>query len=163
MFAMMWVGIFVILGIFFSGILDKQNNPNQSANTLSLNGDIKELVLKRNRMGHYVANGSINSQPVTFMLDTGATDVAIPEAIARRLNLTRGPSATYQTANGSAQAFLTRLDEISLSGIKLNNIRATIIPGYKSDEILLGMSFLKHLEFSQRGNTLTLRQYPEGL
>jgi len=156
------VGIFVILGIFFSDILDKQNNPNQSANTLSLNGDIKELVLERNRMGHYVANGSINSQPVTFMLDTGATDVAIPEAIARRLNLTRGPSATYQTANGSAQVYLTRLDGISLGDIKLSNIRATINPGYKSDEILLGMSFLKHLEFSQRGNTLTLRQYPEG-
>jgi len=175
MFALMWVGIFVILGIFFSDILDKQNNPNQSANTLSLNGDIKELVLKRNRMGHYVANGSINSQPVTFMLDTGATDVAIPEAIARRLNLTRGPSATYQTANGNVQVYLTRLDEVSLGdtggdtgddiggGIRLSNIRATINPGYKSDEILLGMSFLKHLEFSQRGNTLTLRQYPEGL
>ena len=171
MFALMWVGIFVILGIFFSDILDKQNNPNQSVNTLSLNGDIKELVLKRNRMGHYVANGSINSHPVTFMLDTGATDVAIPESIARRLNLKHGPSATYQTANGNAQVYLTRLDEISLGdtrgntmgGIKLNNIRATIIPSYKSDEILLGMSFLKHLEFSQRGNTLTLRQYPEGL
>jgi len=171
MFVLMWLGIFVILGIFFSDILDKQNNPNQSVNTLSLNGDIKELVLKRNRMGHYVANGSINSQPVTFMLDTGATDVAIPESIARRLNLKRGPSATYQTANGNAQVYLTRLDEISLGsisegisgGIKLNNIRATIIPSYKSDEILLGMSFLKHLEFSQRGNTLTLRQYPEGL
>ncbi len=163
MLGLMWVGIFAALGVFFSNILDKQNNPNQSVNTLILSGDIKELVLQRNRMGHYVADGRINSQPVTFMLDTGATDVAIPEAIARRLNLRRGPAATYQTANGDAQVYLTRLNEISLGDIKLSNIRATINPGYTSDEILLGMSFLKHLEFSQRGNTLTLRQYPEGL
>jgi len=114
-------------------------------------------------MGHYVANGSINSQPVIFMLDTGATDVSIPEAIARKLNLTPGPTATYQTANGPVKVQITRLDKISLGDISLTNIRATINPGYKSNEILLGMSFLKHLEFSQRGNTLTLRQYPEGL
>ncbi len=161
MYAFMWLGIFIILGVFFSDILEQQNNPNQSANTLSLSGDIKQLVLKRNRMGHYVANGSINSQAVTFMLDTGATDVAIPETIARRLKLQYGPTAVYQTANGPVQVSMTRLDSISLGDIKLKNIRGTINPGYKSNEILLGMSFLKHLEFTQRGNTLTLRQYPK--
>jgi len=162
MFTLMWLGIFAILGFFFSGILDEQNNPNQSAETISLSGDIKELVLQRNRMGHYVANGSINEQAVTFMLDTGATDVSIPASIARKLNLKPGPTATYQTANGPVEVHLTRLEKISLGEISLHNVRATINPGYKSDEILLGMSFLKHLEFSQRGNTLTLRQYPEG-
>jgi len=162
MFALMWVGIFIILWIFFSDILDKQKNPNQSANTQTLSGNIKELVLKRNRMGHYVANGSINAQPVTFMLDTGATDVSIPESIAQKLQLKAGASAIYQTANGRVLVKMTTLDSISLGEIKLHNIRATINPGYKSNEILLGMSFLKHLEFSQRGNILTLRQYPEG-
>jgi aspartyl protease family protein len=163
MFALMWIGILAIMWLLFSNVLDKQNNPNQSASTQVLSGDIRELVLIRNRMGHYVANGSINSQPVTFMLDTGATDVSIPATIANKLGLQKGPSAMYQTANGRAKVYLTRLDSISLGDIQLNNIRATINPGYKSDEILLGMSFLKHLEFSQRGNTLTLRQYPEGL
>jgi len=163
MFALMWVGIFILLGLLFSDVLDKQNNPNQSVNTLLLSGDIKELVLKRNRIGHYVANGSINSQPVTFMLDTGATDVSIPLSIARKLNLKPGPSAIYQTANGPVEVQLTKLKHISLGDISLSNIRATINPGYKSDEILLGMSFLKHLEFTQRGNTLTLRQHPKGL
>lgn len=163
MFALMWVGILAIMWLLFSDVLDKQNNPNQSASTQVLSGDIRELVLLRNRMGHYVANGSINSQQVTFMLDTGATDVSIPETIANKLGLQKGPSAMYQTANGRTKVYLTRLDSIALGDIQLNNVRATINPGYKSDEILLGMSFLKHLEFSQRGNTLTLRQYPEGL
>ena len=162
MIFMMWIGIFVLLGLLFSGVLDQQNNPNQQVQTATLSGNIQELVLERNRYGHYVANGTINSQPVVFMLDTGATDVSIPEEIAHRLNLQGGPSAVYQTANGPVRVKLTRLDKISLGEISLYDIRATINPGYKSDQILLGMSFLKHLEFSQRGNRLTLRQYPEG-
>lgn len=168
MLAMMWLAIFVLLGLFFSDVLDRQNNPNQAINTITQANNVKQLVLQRNRLGHYVSNGFINSQPVVFMLDTGATDVSIPEKIARKLNLKPGPVATYQTANGPVQVKLTKLDQVSIGNnpqddISLSNIRATINPGYKSNEILLGMSFLKHLEFSQRGNTLTLKQYPEGL
>ncbi len=161
MLALMWIGIFIVMALLFSDILDKQNNPNQAVNTQILSGDIKELVLTRNKMGHYVASGSINSEPVVFMLDTGATQVAIPDAIARRLNLSRGYQSYSNTANGTATVYLTKLDSISIGEITLHNVNAVIVPGYKSDEILLGMNFLKHFEFSQRGNTLTLRQYPE--
>lgn len=161
MFGLMWLGIFLIMGIMFSQILDKQNHPNQAAQTLQLQGNIKQLELQRNRQGHYIANGSINGVDVVFMLDTGATDVSIPLAIARKLQLQQGPGVMSQTANGSVEVYLTRLNEISLGEITMYNIRATINPGFQSDEILLGMSFLKHLEFSQRGNTLTLRQYPD--
>ena len=163
MMTLMWLGIFTLLGLFFSNVLDQQKNPNQSLQTNVLSGDIKELVLQRNRSGHYVANGRINNIPVVFLLDTGATDVSIPAAIANKLNLVHGPSATYQTANGPVRVTLTRLKQISLGGIILNDVRATINPGFQGEEVLLGMSFLKHLEFTQRGNQLTLKQYPEGL
>ncbi len=163
MIALMWLGIFILLGLFFSEILDRQHNPNQSVQTALLEGNIRQLQLQRNKQGHYVANGSINSQPVVFMLDTGATDVSIPLSIAHRLHLKHGPKAIYQTANGPVEVSLTRLEQISLGEITLYDVRATINPGFQSDQILLGMSFLKHLEFSQRGNTLTLRQYPGGL
>jgi aspartyl protease family protein len=93
------------------------------------------------------------------MLDTGASDVAIPEDIAREIGLKRGRAMIYQTANGPATVYATRLNEISLGDIHLKNIRATINPNYQSNDILLGMSFLKHLEFTQRGDQLTLRQY----
>ncbi len=161
MIALMWIGIFIFLGLFFSEVLEQQQNPNSSVQTLTLPGEVKELVLQRNRQGHYVANGHINNRPVVFMLDTGATDVSIPLEIAQHLNLQAGPSAIYQTANGPVRVQLTRLQSIALGDIHLNDIRATINPGYKSPQILLGMSFLKHLEFTQRGDTLTLRQYPE--
>ena len=50
------------------------------------------------------------------------------------------------------------LDEVSLGGITLNRVRASINPNMPQGEVLLGMSFLKHVEFSQRGDTLTIRQ-----
>lgn len=162
MIVFMWLIIFGFLGVFFSDQLDRQNNPNQSLNTNVSTDGIKTLVLQRNKQGHYISNGSINNIPVVFMLDTGATDVSIPAEIAAKLNLERGPSAFYQTANGPVKVFLTRLNDVSLGGISIANVRATINPGYQSDEILLGMSFLKHLEFTQRGNQLTLKQYPQG-
>lgn len=161
MMVLTWLGLFIFLGLFFSAQLDKQNNPNQSIQTSLLDDGVKQLVLQRNRQGHYVASGHINNQPVVFMLDTGATDVSIPASIADSLNLPDGPAATYQTANGPVQVQLTRLQQISLGDIRLHDVRATINPGYRSDEVLLGMSFLKHLEFTQRGDTLTLRQYPQ--
>lgn len=163
MLAFMWLGIFTLLALFFSNLISHQNNPNQSPQTKQLAGNVRELVLQRNRYGHYVANGQINNVDVVFMLDTGATDVSIPAAIAKKLNLIPGPTQIYTTANGPVKVNLTQLDEISLGDITLNNVRATINPGFQGSEILLGMSFLKHLEFSQRGNQLTLKQYPRGL
>jgi len=160
MITLMWIIIFVLLALFFSDQLNKQKNPNQSPITTESSDGIKTLVLQRNRQGHYISNGSINNIPVVFMLDTGATDVSIPEKIAQKLDLKKGRSAIYQTANGPVKVSMTRLQHVSLGDISLNNVRATINPGFHSNEILLGMSFLKHLEFTQRGNQLTLKQYP---
>jgi aspartyl protease family protein len=92
------------------------------------------------------------------MLDTGATGVAIPGPIAKQLNIGRGSPHQVQTANGTGTAYATRLQSVSVGDIKLENVSASIVPGYISDEILLGMSFLRHIEFTQRGNTLILKQ-----
>ena len=111
-----------------------------------------------NRAGHYLAPGKINGTTVKFLLDTGATDVAIPEKLAERLQLKKGSRTLSQTANGVVRSYSTVLDRISLGGIELYNIRASIFPGMPSGEVLLGMSFLKHLEMVQKGNTLTLKK-----
>lgn len=157
-FILAWVCVLFLLMMFFQDKLDKQHNPNEEVE-FRLDGDVPTVVLKRNRFGHYVANGFINGQPVTFMLDTGATNVAIPADIANRLGLQRGHEYTVRTANGTTAAYATRLDTLELGAIALQDISASITPGYKSEDILLGMSALKQLEFTQRGNTLTLKQY----
>jgi len=153
----MWLLLLGLLTLFFNDFLDKQHNPNQQVASVQRGGQ-QQLILQRNKYGHYVASGMINQQPVVFMLDTGATDISIPENVATRLGLQRGRAVTYQTANGPAINYATQLDSVSLGHITLYNLPASINPNVKHDDILLGMSFLKHLEFSQKGNTLTLKQ-----
>ena len=153
-----WVGLLVFLTLFFSSYLKRVNNPNSDLVSVT-NGQIKEVVLERNRSGHYVASGFINDVEVTFLLDTGATDVVVSEELAEDLGLRKGAYVTSQTANGTVTARQTSLSEVSIGGIKLHNVRAAILPSLHDDEVLLGMSFLKHLELVQRGKQLLLRQY----
>jgi aspartyl protease family protein len=160
MYALAWVAAMGLLTLYFSDVLDRQRNPNRDVASAVSDSGVREVVLKRNRMGHYVTTGAINGEKVVFLLDTGATGVAIPAAMAEQLRLPQGRSVLVNTANGPARSYRTRLGEVSIGDIRLNAVDATITPGLQTREVLLGMSFLKHIEFTQRGNTLTLRQYP---
>lgn len=159
MVVLAWALILGLMAWWFADFEESQNNPNQQISTRSSAVGEQEIVLQRNRYGHYVATGSINGKPVTFLLDTGASDVSIPSDLADELGLERGVSQVYNTANGQITANLTRLDRISIGEIELYNVPASINPEKQDDEILLGMSFLKDLEFTQRGDTLTIRKY----
>jgi len=154
-----WVVFMGLLGFYFKDVLEKQQNPNQALNTRYTEEGIREVTLLRNKFGHYVTSGQINGRAVIFMLDTGATGVAIPERIAKRLGLRRGRAFAVNTANGTATSYATRLDSVSVGEISIRNVEAGIVPGLEGEEILLGMSFLRHIEFTQRGNTLVLKQY----
>ena len=158
MTALAWISIMALFGFYFSDLLDKQNNPNQNLSTQYTSGQFREVTLQRNRYGHYVTTGKLNGHAVVFMLDTGATGVAIPDTIAKQLKIKRGSAHQVNTANGTGTAYATRLQSVSVGEIALENVPASIVPGYASDEILLGMSFLKHIEFTQRGDTLVLKQ-----
>jgi len=157
----MWVLVLAIMMYFFGTIFDHMQNPNQSVRAMQNAEGVKEVVLKRNRFGHYVSSGKINGQRVEFMVDTGASDVAVSESLARSLGLERGAKQSLYTANGISVGYQTRLDSVTVGNISLHNVRATIAPGMHDDQVLLGMAFLKNLEFTQRGNELTIKQYPE--
>jgi aspartyl protease family protein len=160
MYVLAWLAIMTLAGFWFQDVLDKQNNPNQQLLTRYDDSGIREVSLQRNKYGHYVTSGKINGHEVVFMLDTGATGVAIPDHIASELKIERGqPFQTY-TANGTAIAYATRLETVSVGDIELSGVSAGISPGLQGDEVLLGMSFLRHIEFTQRGDTLILKQYP---
>ncbi|HDY83398.1 MAG TPA: TIGR02281 family clan AA aspartic protease [Halieaceae bacterium] len=150
--------VLLALGVFyFSDLLDKQHNPNQNLRTSYGEEGTLEVVLQRNKFGHYVTSGAINGKPVVFMLDTGASGVAIPAAVARRLGIPRGRAFQTRTANGITTSYAANLESVSVGGIELHDIPAGITPGLQSEQVLLGMSFLKHIEFTQRGDTLILR------
>jgi len=118
------------------------------------------IVLKRDRSGHFVAPGEINGQPVTFLVDTGATDVAVSERVARALGLDFGPKTTVMTAAGLSPAWLTRVDRVSVGAVSLDDVRAMITPGLGS-QALLGMSFLKHFEMRAEGDRLEIAARPQ--
>jgi len=152
-----WIGAALLLTWLFAGELDRRENPNQVVNT-ARTAEAVEVSLTRNRMGHYVATGRINGRGVRFFLDTGATNVALSESLARELGLKRGPSSYTRTANGTIVTYQTALGRVSLGGIEIRDVTASINPRMSGDEVLLGMSFLKHLEMIQRGDQLLLRQ-----
>lgn len=156
--ALAWLVLLALGMFYFSDFLDKQYNPNQSLQTRYSEGGVREVVLQRNKFGHYVTDGKINGKPVTFMLDTGATGVAISEAMASYLELQRGRAFPTQTANGMSTSYAVTLGQVNVGAIELSDVPAGITPGLQTEEILLGMSFLKHIEFTQRGDTLTLLQ-----
>jgi aspartyl protease family protein len=153
-----WVLALGLLYVFFADQLDRQHNPNRNLD-LRASQEATELVLRRNRMGHYVAPGLINGQPVTFLLDTGATVVSVPAHLGPTLGLVPGARQRVMTANGEVLARATRIGELGLGPFRMREVRAHLNPGMGGDQVLLGMSVLRQLEFTQRGDTLTLRPY----
>lgn len=153
-----WTIALALLVFFFQDILDKQWDPNQEPQ-LSLSAQGKaEVKLKQNRHGHYIVHGMINETPVVFLLDTGATQVSIPAHIAKQLQLENYGASLVNTANGSTTVYQTRLQQLSIGNIYLSDVSANINPSMQSNEILLGMSALKRVEFSQVGKQLILRE-----
>lgn len=153
-----WIVLLALLTWLFNDWFEGQRNPNREVTSRIGADTALEVILKRNRQGHYLATGRINGKRVELLLDTGASDVSIPADIAARLGLERGPRVNYQTANGTITAWQTRIPLLELGNIALHDVRASINPYIQDGTILLGMSFLKHLEFTQRGDTLILRQ-----
>jgi aspartyl protease family protein len=153
-----WIMAIALLMFVFEDELYKQYNPN-SQPQVSLNSSGQaEVILKQNRQGHYVTKGNINETSVTFLLDTGATQVSIPAHIADKLQLESYGSYPVQTANGKVTVYKTKIDQLSIGNIFLYNVAAHINPAMKNDEILLGMSALKQLDFQQTGKQLILRE-----
>jgi len=153
-----WFFAFALLVFFFQDILDKQWNPNKDPQmSLSTQGKA-EVRLQQNRQGHYVVQGAINETPVIFLLDTGATQVSIPAHIAEQLQLKSYAASQVNTANGRTTVYQTKLQQLSIGNIYLYDVAAHINPSMQSNEILLGMSALKRVEFSQVGKQLVLRE-----
>lgn len=153
-----WIAVAVVLAWGFSEYLDRVRNPNQFVQSRTSGDGNVEVVLRRNRAGHYVASGFVNGRSVEFLLDTGATNVSISGDLAQDLSLVRGASVLTQTAAGLIETYATVLDRVRLGAIELRDVRANINPHMQGREVLLGMAFLKQLQFEQRGEELVIRR-----
>ncbi|MBC8211673.1 MAG: TIGR02281 family clan AA aspartic protease [Gammaproteobacteria bacterium] len=152
-----WIIGFFMLALLFDRLLENQLNPNQSVQTVR-QGTFQEVRLTRNRQGHYLFNGEINGQEVTFLVDTGATTTSIPLKLANALQLEKGLRFSVQTANGISEAYSTIVSSLKMGEIEFNQVKASLNPGLTGNEILLGMNILKNIELIQRGDILILKK-----
>ncbi len=117
-----------------------------------------EIRLASSAGGHYVTPGRINSLPVNFMVDTGATYVAMNLPTAKRLGINyRAGQETYaNTANGQATVYVVTLATVSVGDVEVKNVRATVHLGNSPSVILLGNSYLSRVEMTRENGVLIL-------
>jgi aspartyl protease family protein len=117
----------------------------------------QSVTLAADPRGHFFTEGAVNGSPVRFLVDTGATAVALPASEARRLGLDyrKGRPGFTNTAGGVVQTFRVRFDRVQLGDIELSGVDGVVIE-HGLDIALLGMSFLNRLEMKREGQTMTL-------
>ncbi|MGH6884518.1 MAG: retropepsin-like aspartic protease family protein [Geminicoccales bacterium] len=121
----------------------------------------QSVTLAADTRGHFITDGAINNQPVRFVVDTGATMVALPAADALRLGLDyrKGEVALTRTAAGVVPVYRVRLDSVRLGAIEINAVDGVVIE-QGLDIALLGMSFLSRVEMKNEGQLMILtRRY----
>jgi aspartyl protease family protein len=156
MMAAAWALLLLMAVLFFEELEQERRNPNQ---VLRVEGSNEQpsVRLQRNAYGHYIARGEINGAAVDFLVDTGASGVAIPQSVADRLGLRSNQGMRTETAGGVVNSYALVLDEVRLGPLVRYKVRGSIVPDMPGDEVLLGMTFLRDLELVQRNGELILR------
>lgn len=120
-----------------------------------------EVVIQRNGYGQYITSGSINGLNVTFLLDTGATTVAMNENTAKRLGIdyrVNGVEGQAMTAGGVTRSWMVKLDSVKVGEISVPGVRAAVIQGDAPHYVLLGMTYLDFVNFSEKNQAITLQK-----
>lgn len=149
-----WLLLAGLIWLVMDGWLEVRDNPNAYLAEARV---AEAVVLKRNAAGHYVAPGRVNGVEVSFLVDTGATHVALPEAIARRVGAERGLAMRTHTAAGETVAYATRLHSVELGGLVAHEVTGTIVPQMQGHTVLLGMSFLSRFDITLRDGEMLIR------
>ena len=119
-----------------------------------------QAVLTADGRGHFVANARINGIPARALIDTGATFVSLNAADAQRIGVdySQGKRGVTQTANGPMTVYLVTISHVQVGDITLANVPGLVAVEASAQQtpVLIGMSFLKHVEMRRAGNTMTL-------
>ena len=121
-------------------------------------GTGQRVVLKADARGHFVSSGQINGRVMQYMVDTGASTVAIGRPDAQRMGLKfeeQGQSVRMNTANGVAQGWRMRLDSVRVGDVELRGVDAIVTP-QPMPYVLLGNSFLREFQMSRSGDEMVL-------
>lgn len=151
---LIFVGAIAVAGLWGDLRRDISGIPRQQV----IGGN--QIVLPRAPDGHYYVNAEVNGKPVLFVVDTGATDIALSQDDARRIGLDPAGLAylgTAQTANGTVATAPVRLASVTLGPFTDDNVRAMVTQGDLGGS-LLGMSYLSRYEMTMSGDRMVLRR-----
>jgi aspartyl protease family protein len=135
-----------------------QVNLGGAANTGGSGG---QIVLTAGTGGHFNTTGSINGKTVRFVVDTGASHIAMSQAEADRIGLPyrQGQRGFSRTANGQVPVHQVKLDVVRVGDVQVYNVDATVLPA-QMDQVLLGNSFLTRFQMKRENDQLTLDKRP---
>jgi aspartyl protease family protein len=153
------------LGTFMAQMADKMSPAPASATTANKAAFVatpmlaagRTINIPRDGRGHFKVDGRIEGQRIDFMVDTGASVVALNESTAARFGLRPTPGdykAAVSTANGTIKAARARLAMVDLGGIIVRDVDAMVLPDEALSENLLGLSFLSRLKRFEYANGL---------
>lgn len=119
-----------------------------------------EVKILRGPNGHFNTSGAINGYPTQFMIDTGATAVAMNINDAKRLgiDIKTGVVSTASTAGGVVKTYVVSLSKVSVGAITVHDIPATVVDGNHPVQVLLGNTFLSRVEMSEQAGVMVLKQ-----
>jgi aspartyl protease family protein len=124
--------------------------------------DTRSVVIPPSSNGHFHVEGRIDGRRITFMVDTGASVIALTERDASMLGIQpaeRDYVMTVTTANGTVRAAPIRLDMVEIDDLVVHDVAAVVLPEGALSENLLGLSFLSRLRrFEYSGGKLVLEQ-----
>jgi aspartyl protease family protein len=168
---MIFAAVMAILGTIMAQMADEMTSTPALASTASRNtapaetvgqAGIRSLSIPRDSRGHFQTEGRIDGQRIGFMVDTGASVIALNETSAARFGLrpSRGDySASVTTANGTIKAARTRLAMVEVGGLVVRDVDAMVLPDESLSENLLGLSFLSKLKrFEYANGKMVLEQ-----
>jgi aspartyl protease family protein len=122
----------------------------------------RSIVVPRDARGHFQVDGRVDGRPLSFMIDTGASVIAITASDAARLGIHPAPQefvAPVRTANGTVRAAPTRLDMVEVGDLVVRDVTALVLPDEALSDNLLGLSFLSRLRrFEYSDGKLVLEQ-----
>ena len=134
-------------------------NMGQSFAGGAATGDRQSVSLTADVRGHFAAAGSLNGYPMSFLVDTGATSIAISAAEAKRMGLDykAGQATGVSTAAGMVPAWRVKFNTVKVGSIEVNQVDGMVVETGLNVP-LLGMSFLNRMEMRRDGQTMTLTQ-----
>lgn len=120
--------------------------------------DTREVVIQRNEKMQYQTNASLNGRQMTVLVDTGANIVAMNQSHATEIGLPpgAGEASQVETASGMINARIIMLKSVDVGGIRVENVQASVLEGKFPTNILLGMTYLRHVSMSEAGGVLSL-------